>query len=92
MIDWSIDLGGTLSAPVVMSSAWIRWMYVVVFPETSLLIATTYMVSVFRSITGVAVMPISGVTWLPWTGSEGTSPGPSIETCQSFAPVSASKA
>ena len=67
-------------------------MYVVVLPETSLLIATTYMVPAFRSITGVAVMPISGVTWLPWTGSEGTSPGPSIETFQSIAPVSASKA
>ena len=83
--------GETVSAPVVMFSAWIRWMYVVLFPETSLLIATTYMVSVLRSITGVAVMPISGINE-PRRGSDGTSPGPSTETCQSSVPVSASKA
>ena len=51
-----------------------------------------YNVTTMPQVTGVAVMPISGVTWFPWTGSEGTSPGPSIETCQSFAPVSASNA
>ena len=34
------------------------------------------------SMVGVPVMPISGVTWPPWTGSDGTSPGPSIDTFQ----------
>src|SRR5207302_7917326 len=45
-----------------------------------------------RSITGVAVTPISGTIWLQWRLSDGVSPGLSIEACHSFVPASASKA
>ena len=46
-----------------------------------------------RSMTGVAVIPIMGVTWLQLcTASLGISPLPSSDTCHSTAPLSASKA
>jgi len=61
----------------------------------SLLIASTNMVPFVpsaRSMTGVAVMPISGVTWpQPWS-SEGVSPARSIEALHSKLLPSASKA
>ena len=50
-----------------------------------LLMATTNIVPLgpsCRSMTGVAVMPISGVTWLQPRSSDGTSLVPSSETCQ----------
>ena len=43
-------------------------------------------------MTGVAVMPIMGDTWLQLCVSLGTSPLPSSDTCHRIAPLSASKA
>ena len=43
-------------------------------------------------MTGVEVMPISGVTWLHPNVSLVVSPGPNKLTCHSTAPDSASKA
>jgi hypothetical protein len=43
-------------------------------------------------MTGVAVMPISGVTWPQLRASLGVSPGPRSEVRQSSVPVSASNA
>src|SRR4051812_5053878 len=81
------------SAPVVISRACIRWWY---FDVLSNDIATTYKVPcapAVRSITGVVVIPIVGVI-CPHAlgGGAAVSPDFSNETCQSCAPVSASKA
>lgn len=79
------------SAPVAMSKAWTRWKYV----EPFLDMATAYRIPcapAARSITGVEVMPISGVTWPHPRSSLVVSPDPSSETFQSCAPVSASNA
>jgi hypothetical protein len=45
-----------------------------------------------RLMTGVEVIPISGVTWEQPRSSDGTSPDRRVVICQSCAPVSASKA
>ncbi len=45
-----------------------------------------------KSITGVEVTPISGVTWLQPRLSEGFSPDLSVVTIQSCVPLSASNA
>src|ERR1700730_6869715 len=77
-------------APLATSSAYRRWEYV---PEPSFDIAMTYIAPFgprARSITGVAVMPISGSTCEQPPPSPVVSPGPSSETCQSSAPVLAS--
>ena len=57
-----------------------------------LLIATRNTVPAARSMTGVAVTPISGDTWPQLRSSLAVSPVPSSDTCHRMTPLSASKA